>query len=283
MDFLSELQQKGYCIIENVLSEEEINTALQYFHEWLNSNEKMKIIHNKIDPHGIFKHHRAGHTKHAWYIRTRENVQNIFKKIWNTDELVVSYDGCCWLDKDIKKKDNIWTHTDQAPVKTGLRCYQGFVSFTDNITRTIVVYENSHELHEKYGKDRNITSAKDWLLIDHDYLKEIEHLKRVVPIKAGSLFIWDSRTFHQNQYGTNPEERIVQYVSYLPKSGRSEKMRQKRLKYFLEKRTTSHWAYPVKVNGLQCQTYGNNDLIIDYDSLIEQDISEFQEEIEKLI
>ena len=44
-------------------------------------------------------------------------------------------------------------------------------------------------------------------------------------------------------------------------------MLEKRQKYFIEKRTTSHWAYPVKVNGLQPQTYGKKELLIDYSKL----------------
>ena len=44
-------------------------------------------------------------------------------------------------------------------------------------------------------------------------------LRRVLHVPAGSLVIWDSRTFHQNQYGApNSEERLVQYVCFLPKN-----------------------------------------------------------------
>ena len=164
MDFKRELEEKGYCVIENVLSEEEHEIALNEFTTWLNANDKMRATHNKISPHGIFKFHKVGHTRHAWYIRTRPSVQNVFKTIWDTDELVVSYDGSCWIGEDVNKKDNIWTHTDQAPSKDGLKCYQGFVALTSNETRTLVVYEGSHKLHQEYAKARNLTSTKDWLL-----------------------------------------------------------------------------------------------------------------------
>jgi hypothetical protein len=282
-DFKRELEEKGYCVIENVLTEEELATALQEFNLWLNSNQKMKLTHDKISPHGIFKYHKAGHTRHAWYIRTREGVQNVFKTLWNTDELVVSYDGCCWISQKVKKKDNIWTHTDQAPSKEGLRCYQGFVALTDNIDRSLVVFEGSHKLHASYAKEMNLKSSKDWLLIEHSYLERIADRKRVLPVKAGSLVVWDSRTYHQNQYGCLPEERIVQYVSFLPKAGRSQKMKEKREKYFITRRTTSHWAYPVKVNGMQPQTYGKDDMLIDYTEIEDADLEDMMPEIVKLI
>ena len=35
-------------------------------------------------------------------------------------------------------------------------------------------------------------------------------------------------------------------------------MLEKRQKYFIKRRTTSHWSYPVKVNELQPRNYGNN-------------------------
>lgn len=255
--YIKDLEDKGYCVIDNILDDDEIQKALEYYYNWLNSYPQIKKIHHLVSPHGIFKHFEVGHQKHAWYIRTRPRVLEVFKSIWKTNDLVVSFDGSCWLPKDIKKKDNLWTHTDQAPNKKGLKCYQAFVSLTENKERTFVCYEGSHKLHEEYCKEKGLTDRKNWRLIDAEYLNKIKDMKRVLHVKAGSLVIWDSRTFHQNQYGTLPEERIVQYVSYLPKKGRSEKMLEKRLKYFETRRTTSHWAYPVNVNGLQPQNYGN--------------------------
>jgi hypothetical protein len=283
MQFEQDLKEKGYAVIENVLTEDEVKNILDEFYKWVDSNTQIKQLHNKIDPHGIFKYMEVGQQRHAWLIRTHPKVKDVFSRLWNTNDLVVSYDGCCWIPTECKKADNIWTHTDQAVTKEGLRCYQGFVSLTDNIDRSLVVYEGSHLLHAEYGRELSITSRKDWLLIEHYYLQKIADRKKVLNVKAGSLIVWDSRTFHQNQYGTLQEERIVQYVSYLPKSGRSKKMREKREKYFIERRTTSHWAYPVKVNSKQPQNYGNSHLIIDYGTLQPPDLEDLMPEIEKLI
>lgn len=281
-EFLDELAEKGYCVIEDVLSEEEIAIAKNDFYNWLESHEQIKKIHNTISPHCIFKHFEVGNQRHAWFIRTREKVQEPFRKIWNTDELVCSLDGSCWRPKELKKKDKIWTHTDQAPSKKGLRCIQGFVALTDNITSSLVVYEGSHLLHEKYSKQYNLTSTKDWLLIEHEYLEKIKSTKKVLPVKAGSLVLWDSRTFHQNLYGCN-EERIVQYVCFLPRNNLTPKMQEKRIKYFQEARTTSHWPYPVKVNGLQPQNYGNKDLVINYNELKKPDLDDLMSDIVKIL
>ena len=125
--------------------------------------------------------------------------------------------------------------------------------------------------------------TQDWMLIDEDFLQTIQHTRKVLSVKAGSLVLWDSRTFHQNQYGTGKEERIVQYVSYLPKKGRSIKMKMKRKKYFQERRTTSHWPYPVKVNGLQPRNYGDKSLVIDYSKLKVPKLDDLMDKIKKLI
>lgn len=286
---LALLAENGYCVIENILTAEEVATAVENFREWFASHPQIEGVHSKISPHGIIKFHEVGHQRHAWYIRTRPNVINVFKNIWDTEEVVVSYDGCCYIPPNCKKKDKTWTHTDQAPTKKGLKCIQGFVALTSNTDRTLVVYEGSHKLHEEYAKEFNLTSTKDWLLIEQQYLDKISDKRKVLNIKAGSLVLWDSRTFHQNQYGnasntnTNNEERIVQYVSYLPRCNLSKKMLEKRQKYFADKRTTSHWAYPVKVNGLQPQNYGDATLKINYSELVEPKLEDLIEDITKLI
>ena len=190
------------------------------------------------------------------------------------------------MPKETKKKDNIWTHTDQSRKKEGLVCYQGYVALTSNKERTLVVYEGSHKLHQNYFKEMNIEVNKDWNLIDHSYLDRIKTQKRVLDVPAGSLVLWDSRSFHQNQYGKpNSEERLVQYVSYLPKNDKknSKSMQTKRQKYFNDKRTTSHWAYPIRVNSLQPQTYGDDSLLIDYDKLPKIQLDDMMDKIQELI
>ena len=244
-----QIEEHGYCVVENVISEEECENAYNMFHEWKNTISDHDYIHNSVDPHGIYKYHQVGHTKHAWYIRTRPSVQAVFKELWNTQELIVSFDGCCYISKNSNKKDKNWTHSDQAPTKEGLQCIQGFVALTSNKERTFVVYEGTHNIHHKFFEDRNIKNSKNWNRIPDQDIKNMEHLKRVLNVPARSLVLWDSRTFHQNQYGKPySEERIVQYVCYLPKIIlKIIQNDEKRLNYYKDKRTTSHWPVPVRV------------------------------------
>ena len=126
----------------------------------------------------------------------------------------------------------------------------------------------------------------NWNKIDPAVLADMEESRLALEVPAGALVLWDSRTFHQNQYGTpGSEERIVQYVCYLPREHEKNTtaMQRKRQKYFLERRTTSHWPAPIYVNGKQPRTYGDKSLVIDYENLIPPDLSELEEEIKVLL
>ena len=60
-------------------------------------------------------------------------------------------------------------------------------------------------------------------------------------------------------------------------------MIKKRAKYFMERRTTSHWPCPITVTGLQPNTWGDDSKKIDYEKVPEQDIGDLSEDIVKLI
>ena len=132
-----ELEEKGYVVIPKVLSQEQIIEYRAEFDKWYNSIPNLKKLHNIIDPHGIFKYHEAGHQYMAWACRTNPKIIEIFKYLWNTNELVVSFDGTCYLSKEVSKKDNYWTHTDQSSIMEGLHCYQGLVALTSNKERSL--------------------------------------------------------------------------------------------------------------------------------------------------
>ena len=115
-----ELEEFGYSIVHNVLTSEECENAYNMFNEWKNTIPDHDYIHNSVDPHGIYKYHQVGHQRFAWLARTNEKIIDIFKTLWDTDELVTSFDGCCYYPKDYKGENRYWTHTDQSPQKKGL-------------------------------------------------------------------------------------------------------------------------------------------------------------------
>jgi len=280
------LAQNGYCIVPNILTPDEIEYCKNEFKTWQQTIPNHDEVHRIINPHGIYKYHCAGHTRHAWFIRTRPSVQQVFKDLWETDELIVSFDGCCYISKDTKTKDRCWTHTDQAPDKVGLKCYQGFVSLTENKERTLVVYEKTHLDHQAYFEDRDVDQSNDWQVLDKSFVDSISDKKHALHVPAGALVLWDSRIFHQNQYGApESEERMVQYVCYLPKSHEknTQAMIDKRARYLLNRRTTSHWPVPIRTVGLQPQMYGDKSREIDYSQIPTTYLADLADEIVALV
>ena len=257
-NMLKELEEKGYAVVK-VLTEDKVRTASKLFYDWNKTIPKQDTFYGMI---------KEGHQKHSWFIKTDPDVQAVFKKLWNTDDLVTGFDGCCWIPKEFNAIDTCWTHTDQAAAKKGLHCFQGFVSLTSNTERSFVAYEGSHLLHETYMKDRGLTGSKNWRLIDPESLKDLKRV--VVKVNAGDMVLWDSRTFHQSQYGTN-EERLVQYVCFLPRNheGNTPGQQRQRLKYFKNRRTTTHWPYPLCVNKKE--------------PFLDADLSEYEERIKCII
>jgi len=275
---LAELQEKGYAI-RDVLSEDTCAYIKELHDEWRSELGQVEQIH------GIYKYHEVAHQRFVWYVKTRPEVQATFAEIWGPD-LVTGFDGACYFPKENKKvRDKGWTHTDQAPDHTGMRCIQSFLSCTENMERTLVVYEGSHLLWEPYMRDRNLKGKKNWLLIDTEYLKTIEDRKRVIHVKVGQMVFWDSRTFHQNQSGKPVdgflEERLVIYVCFLPR--RKDTQSKKRMKYYKERRVTSHWPYPLHVNAKQPNTWGDTSKLIDYSLLPPPDLADLEPEIIKLL
>lgn len=285
----SELQKCGYVIIPNILSSEEIAHAKELMINWEKSVPGLLEKHGDINPHGIYKYHEAGHAPHSWYIRTLPKVQQVFKDIWETNDIITGFDGSCYMPKELCKKDTKkgWTHADQSPKTSGkLLCYQSVVALTSNKERTLVVYEGTHNIYEKYCLDRELKGSKHWQKIDPEFLATISDKRKALHIPAGAMALWDSRTFHQNQYGApNSEERRVQYICFLPRSHPSNTAAaaKKRKERFEQRRTTSHWPAPIYVNGLQPNTWGDNSKKIDYSKVPRTDLSEWMEEIEKII
>jgi hypothetical protein len=55
------------------------------------------------------------------------------------------------------------------------------------------------------------------------------------------------------------------------------------MKYFKERRTTSHWPYPLSVNALQPRTFGNKNKNIDYSQLTRVNLDKYMLDIDNML
>jgi len=286
-----DLKENGYTIFRNLLDLDEINEYKNEFYKWFNKVPHLKKLHSMIDFNGIFKYHEVGNQRFAWLMRTNPKIINVFKQLWETDELVTSFDGCCYYPEDYIGKDIYWTHTDQSSRKIGTYCYQSFISLTNNNERSLMIYKGSNLLHEDYFKTMNIDEPTDWSIIDINYILSKKLEPRVLIVNAGDLVVWDSRTFHQNLCGNSNcnEERLVQYLCYLPKNKEENNYNEKinRKIYFENRRTTNHWPYPMNLVPKQPYRYNlynpENPIIIDYNFLPKPYLYDLKDDIYKLL
>jgi hypothetical protein len=290
-----DLAADGYSVVRGVLSGEEVAEYLADMRAWQATVPNYKAIHRTVDPHGIHKYHYAGHTRAAWKIRLNMKLRRLFAGLWDVEDaengLVVGFEGSCYIPPECTKEDSVWTHSDQSPSVEGVACYQAFAALTSNKKRTFVVYSGTHLEHRTYFESKGVLSTVPvpWQRCDSaDIVSRFASRKRVVEVEAGDVVVWDSRTFHQNQYGAPPnvaggevgEERAVQYVCYMPKAGarNSRAMQAKRLAYYGERRTTTHWPYPIRVHPLQPPHR-----MIDYGSMEMPDLDDLDQKIRKLL
>lgn len=282
--FSSHFRINGYDIIDDVLSESDVQFGVKLFKKWYAINSPQE------PPHGVQKFYNCGHSAFAWFTRTRTRVKNVFAKIWGTSELVVSFDGYCYWPKSENRRNTMWLHTDQSLKNREFMGVQAIVAYTDNLEGGFYCIPRSHVTHYAKVISDSGTSSTHWTKYTPEQIEKISELARHEPeliyLKKGQMLIWDSRLVHQNWYA--PEERLVQYVSYMPRSGLKYSQAVKRVTYFDQKRTTSHWAYPVRVNSLQPRTFGDESRLIDYSTVKECEdgekwMAENKEDILKLV
>ncbi|CAF1569505.1 unnamed protein product, partial [Didymodactylos carnosus] len=281
------LHENGYAVFSNVLSDDEIKTNKDLLWEFLEQLPNSHIKRDKPETWsdnwpgmsytGILYDQGIGQSKFVWSVRNNRNIKKVFSDIWQTNELLVSFDGAgCfrdWSYDDSWKTSNGWIHVDQHPIKKPNQCcVQGLVAITDNDESTggLIVYPKSHHrFSELVGLIPPWDVGHDYVKIqpEHQILKQINSSEKIVfklvKCKAGDLVVWDSRVIHCNTPAFKiPSHkmkydliRIVAYVSMSPTSFVSEGQNYKTLDEFRKLRkkcvisncTTTHWSQELHI------------------------------------
>ena len=247
--------------------------------EYLTSNLEKPINRNDKTSYSeikeLFPNHKMliqnweiGHSKLVWEVRQNLKVKEVFSKIWNTEDLIVSFDGVSIyiLDKP-KREQNSWFHVDQSYTRNNFECIQSWINAYDtNIgDATLVVLENSHKYHEKFKNEFNITDKKDWFKLEnkeqYDFYINNNCIEKKIMCPAGYGVFWDSRTVHygspvSKESSENYNYRCAVYICMTPRNKASIKDLEKRKKYFNELRMTTHWPHKVKLFPKNPRTYG---------------------------
>ena len=281
------LNDYGFVVIKDIL-ENEIYTDLftQFYLDWSHVTPNFNF-HDKSTwtPEnspmmwdiGMITGYGLGHAKFQWGLRTNENILNIWKKLHNTNELVVSYDGFSFFFSP-EQQSGIWLHVDQNP-KDKLYSVQGAYNFlpVGQDDAGFVVVPGSHKTFYV-----DLDESYKFIPVDPDDVHVEYAVKLIIP--ANCFVLWNSKTIHAN-VGMNPSKevelnRITSYISYFPMTQRPEYILQKRITGYHKAVNCGHYAidYNPKrktysnIDDLESQNFNLMKPIYDINGMIPDDI-----------
>jgi len=280
-------KEHGYVVIKQVASAEQRETAVNLFWDLCESKQPnlkrnkpstWKTEHWVASPSvGIMSGYGIGQSEFLWYARLLPKVKEAFSKIWQTDDLLVSYDGCGVFrppEENISwKTSGAWYHIDQNCYnRVGLHAVQGLVNFYPSgaYDGGFVVVPKSHKMvAEAFARIPDLISkrARDYCRTPEDIsfwvdgrnaITERDETNRydLLPVKlvldAGDLVLWDSRTIHCSHPATKLDnnqkhrlKRLAAYVCMTPSAlaKNLEELAKYRVLAFQKGITTTHWPH----------------------------------------
>jgi hypothetical protein len=244
-EYKRQLDEDGYAIIKGAVDPDKAEQYAQRFWDYLeNLSKDHKIDRNDTSTwkggnwmanlHGILKQYNVGHAQFIWDVRDEDGIVSFFEQLWETNDLLVSFDGACMIRPTRNGSVSKWAHTDQAPflnVKENngparevrdFGCVQGLLNLKPCGPNDggLVVYKGSHKGHQQFFIDKGTMTEEEkkragikkegpaywkdypsnWYKLDHDNEIDAAHLAKYERIKVccdpGDFLVWSSRTLH---------------------------------------------------------------------------------------
>lgn len=117
-----------------------------------------------ISEKGMCHGYGVPHEDFTWEIRCEPGVYGAFEKVYDTQDLIVSFDavGFGFPNRKDLPPNKPWPHQDQNPEKPGFRCLQGLVNILPNGPNDggLIVCKGGHllseEFHEEFKNEERI-------------------------------------------------------------------------------------------------------------------------------
>mmetsp|Transcript_41786 Transcript_41786/g.99114 ORF Transcript_41786/g.99114 Transcript_41786/m.99114 type:complete len:331 (-) Transcript_41786:231-1223(-) len=274
----SYLESEGYVVI-SVLDENEVQEARLLFWDFW---EQLDHHVSRSDPMswgrlddfihkdtGIINSYGIGQSRLLWYLRGLPAVRAVFQELWETDDIITSFDGAGlfrpWNIDPAWKTNGGWFHVDQSPRRKGRACVQGLVTLYDQDTSTggLVVVPGSHRHHQALCRSTATGvvlgfAGTDFIPVPSRSFASRGLRPRLVDCRAGDIVLWDSRTVHCNCPAAEPPPppgpdegpqmlRAVAYICMVPRTWATEEALQRRRACFEMRETTTHWPHEPRV------------------------------------
>ena len=205
----------------------------------------------------------VAHEDFAWAIRQEPGVVEAFERVYDTKDLLVSFDAMnvTFPGRTDVKPNTPWPHQDQNPEKPGFRCMQGIVNLLPNGDKDggLIVCKGAHRLSEEFHAEFKNEPNKVWSWTTEWYgfteqgmawLKEKGCEWEKVNAEPGDLILWDSRTPHYNLSAEGTSPRIATYTCYMPVVDATQEDLIRKKAALLETKSTTHWPNALHVGGI---------------------------------
>ena len=266
------LEEEGYVVLKETLTKTQAKQTLSLLWDYLESLGTGIDRHNSAtwdddrwptSAHGgILPSYGIGHSESQWYLRSIPNVKKAFAKIWDTEELLTSFDGVSlWRPWNINpnwktESGQTWFHIDQHPIsRPGKQCVQGLVNLLDSSEEIggNVMVPRSHKFFKDIPKEYKERLARLPLGIDHfRFPNDDPKLSSQKPImchmEAGDMLLWDSRTIHCSNSGsllpkkTNELIRAASLICMMPKEKSNRSVIKQRREAVEKVISTTNWS-----------------------------------------
>lgn len=264
--WIEHLHEEGYAVVRSALDEQELGKAQELLWSFLEeaggwrrgcpetwTDESLQRFASLST--GIVHGAGVGQSELQWFVRTRPSVRGAFERIWDTKELLSSFDGANvfrpWHSGAFPRTLGGWFHVDQGPTKRGRQAVQGLVALTEQGPRTggLVVIPGSQKRHDELVA--KVSNPSDFVAVSEDSAVRREGARpRLVACEPGDLVLWDSRCVHCNGPAflppTCPADELLRAVSYVcmtPKACATEQALEERRRAYELRTTTSHWPH----------------------------------------
>ncbi|KAE9989013.1 hypothetical protein EG328_003330 [Venturia inaequalis] len=282
-DWRDDLFRDGYVVVSGVLEQGKCDKYIQDMFSWLEKfpygfdrNNKETWTEEHLPTHmkgGMYHGYSVQHERFMWEARQEPKVIEAFSKLWDTDELLVSFDGMnLTLPSPNRAASEPWPHVDQSPLRVGLQCVQGILNFAPNGPKDggLIVMQGSHAFTQEFFKTHAGVSGRkswgpaDWFGFEPSEVKWFEDkgckLTKVCA-QPGDLILWDSRTVHYNVLPETQNLRALIYLCYTPTSFAAPEDLAAKAKYFDEFKGTTHWPHAnIFANGEKKLRLGEPDI-----------------------
>ncbi|XP_052081609.1 uncharacterized protein LOC127719500 [Mytilus californianus] len=251
-----ELQNQGYTVIKNVVTEKQCDKWIDEYKVWLS---QFKEDEWPFTAHSLLQRYNTGNFETTW--KARLATQKVFSELWHTEKLLTSIDAIAigrppeTSDEDFLRPGQHWLHCDQDAQRIGLHAYQGglYLETADEDDWTFHVLKGSHAfIGEFYNINKKAAFRSSLNKYYHMKDENIEWFEakgckqaRVAAPKGG-MVLWDSRLIHANvrpvEGRNNPERwRFVVLSCMGPAIWASKKDIETKRGAYNSVAMTTHW------------------------------------------